>query len=85
MEGYNVDQKIQDFLNYIKYQVILFYFDISIKVRIRNSRVMENNNCFYLFYQIDRYLEKLLLVCINNYFFVVYGVCDRLFDDDYGQ
>lgn len=64
MEGYNVDQKIQDFLNYIKYQVKLFYFDISIKVRIRNSRVMENNNCFYLFYQIDRYLEKLLLVCI---------------------
>lgn len=85
MEGYNADQKTQDFLNYTKYQVKPFYFDISIKVRIRNSRAMENNNCFYLSYQIDRYPEKLLSVCINNYLFVVYGVCDRPPDDDHGQ
>lgn len=39
MEGYNADQKTQDFLNYTKYQVKPFYSEASSKVKMRKETV----------------------------------------------
>lgn len=51
MEGYNADQKTQDFLSYTKYQVKQFYSDATIKVKMKKETVLkvkENNNCLNL-------------------------------------